>query len=210
MAKRRDAKATRQRILWAAFREFQRMGYRGADLERILQQSGVTKGALYYHFEGKRALGYAVIEEVLEEWIVDRWLKPLETPHDLLDSLAGLARWGERTASPAGLSLGCPLNSLSQELSGTDEGFRQRLQAVYDKWREGLFGLLVEAQERGEVRTDVDARGAATFIIASWEGSIGLAKCHQTSEILSWCRLGLEDYLETLRPPSEVVHQGIG
>jgi len=161
----------------------------------------VTKGALYYHFQSKRGLGYAVVEEVLPDWIVDRWLRPLDLAVDPLEALAGLARWGERAVTPDGLSLGCPLHALSQELCGTDEGFRQRLAAIYDAWREGLVEILVRAQGQGVVRSDVDVRGAATFIIAAWQGAIGLAKSHQTPETLRFCRQGLESYLETLRPP---------
>jgi AcrR family transcriptional regulator len=201
MARQYDAKATRQRLLWAAFREFHRVGYRGADIERILTQAGVTKGALYYHFRGKRALGYAVIEEILSQWIVDRWLKPLESSVDLLDGVAKLARWGERVAAPEGLSLGCPLNNLSQELCGADEGFRLRLEAIYEEWERGLSRLLAAAQGSGVVRSDVEVRGVATFIIAAWEGSIGLAKSRQAPETLRFCRRELEAYLGTLRCP---------
>ena len=210
MALLRNAKATRQRLLWAAFREFHRVGYRGADIERILALAGVTKGALYHHFQGKKALGYAVVEEILPEWIVDRWLSPLESSEDLLDAVADLARWGERVASPEGLSLGCPLNNLAQELCGTDEGFHQRLQAIYDEWRQGLARLLVEAQASGVVRSDVDVRGAATFIIGAWEGSIGLAKSLQTPETLRFCRRELEVYLDTLRPPGQGATRALG
>jgi AcrR family transcriptional regulator len=186
------------------------VGYRAADIERILSQAGVTKGALYYHFRGKRALGYAVVEEVLSEWIVDRWLKPLESSVDLLDGVAKLARRGERVAAPEGLSLGCPLNNLSQELSGSDDGFRQRLEAIYEEWGGGLTALLAAAQVRGVVRADVDARGVATFIIAVWEGSIGLAKSLQTAETLQYCRRELETYLETLRSPGTESRTDLG
>lgn len=210
MAPQRNAKATRQRLLKAAFREFHRAGYRGADVERILKQAGVTQGALYHHFRGKRALGYAVIEEVLPEWIFDRWLNPLESSADLLDTVAELARWGQRVASPDGLSLGCPLNNLSQELCGVDEGFRLRLEAIYEEWRRGLSRLLAAAQESGAVRSDVDVRGAATFIIAAWEGSIGLAKSFQTPETLGFCRRELEGYLDTLRRRGQGSTPGLG
>ena len=199
MPVRRDAAATRQRLLKAAFEEFHRVGYRGADLERILARSGVTKGALYHHFRGKKALGYAVVEEVLGEWIMDRWLRPLSRVEDPLMSIAELARWGERVASTSGMALGCPLNGLAQELCGVDEGFRLRLQAIYDDWREGLRRLLIAAQDRGTVRGDVDTAAAATFIVAAWQGSIGLAKARQTAATLRECRQGLEAYLGTLR-----------
>lgn len=170
-------------------------------MDRILRQAGVTKGALYHHFRGKKALGYAVVDEILPDWVADRWLKPLESSGDVLEALVRLAQWGERTVSAEGLSLGCPLNSLSQELGGTDEGFRQRLQAIYDQWRGGLASLLADAQVRGVVRADLDVDRAATFLVAAWEGSIGLAKCSRTAETLRACRQGLEGYIESLRPP---------
>lgn len=199
MSRRRDPEATKQRLLWAAFREFHQFGFQKADMDRILSQAGVTKGALYHHFESKRGLGYAVVTEILRDWILDRWLRPVEGSVNPLDALVELARWGERTATPDGLALGCPLQSLSQELAGADEGFRQRLQAIYDEWHGGLASKLLEAQELGLMRSDVDARAAAIFVIAAWEGSIGLAKSNQSVETLSSCREGLELYLNLLK-----------
>ena len=199
----RDGQATRSRLLRAAFREFHRFGYRGADLGRILETAGLTKGALYYHFRSKKDLAYAVIEENVREWIAQRWLQPLAGSRDPLQSMAELARWGERSATAAGMSLGCPLNRLSQELSGTDEGFRQRLAAIFQGWRAEVEALLAAAQERGVVRADADVAAAATFIVAAWEGSIGLAQALPSPSILGQCRTGLEAYLESLRSKSD-------
>jgi AcrR family transcriptional regulator len=56
----RDPERTRGRLLRAAFQEMHRSGFRNADLDAILARAGVTKGALYYHFDNKEALGYAL------------------------------------------------------------------------------------------------------------------------------------------------------
>jgi AcrR family transcriptional regulator len=42
-----------------------RSGFRSADLDAILAAAGVTRGALYYHSDNKKALGYAVVDEVI-------------------------------------------------------------------------------------------------------------------------------------------------
>jgi len=60
----RDAARTRERLLRAAFQEMYLSGFRSADLNAILAAAGVTKGALYHHFDSKEALGYAVVAEV--------------------------------------------------------------------------------------------------------------------------------------------------
>ena len=200
MASARDPEATRQRILRAGFREFHRSGFKGADLNRILREAGVTKGALYHHFQSKRGLGYAVVTDILRDWIQDRWLRPLVQAMDPVEALEELARWGERSATVEGLALGCPLQRMVEELSGVDEGFRMRLAAVYEEWRRGLRGLLSTAQSRGQVRSDVDVDAASTFIVAAWQGSIGVAKAYQNPAVLRSCRQGLALYLSSLRP----------
>ena len=70
----RDAERTRHEVLEAAFGEIWDVGFRAASVDRILQSTGVTKGALYYHFRGKTELGYAVVDEVIAKWIRDRWV----------------------------------------------------------------------------------------------------------------------------------------
>ena len=201
MVDQRNPVVTKQRLLQAGFREFHRSGFCAADLNRILEDAGVTKGALYYHFQSKRGLGYAVVTEVLRAWIRDRWLRPLEMAPDPVEALQDLAEWGERSVTAKGLALGCPLQKLVEELSASDEGFRMRLATLYEDWRQGLVSLLSTAQGRGQVRSEIDVEAASTFIVAAWQGSIGLAKAYQSADILKSCRLGLGVYLRTLKEP---------
>jgi len=49
-----------------AEREFATEGYAGAHLQKIAEQVGVRKTALYYYFDSKAALYTAVLEDMLE------------------------------------------------------------------------------------------------------------------------------------------------
>ena len=70
---------TRNRILEVAEREFAKEGFAGAHLQKIAEQVGVRKTALYYYFESKAALYVAVLEAMLESF--DRTLvEALEGP----------------------------------------------------------------------------------------------------------------------------------
>src|ERR1700678_4704990 len=73
----RDPERTRERLLRAASREIYRTGFQSASLDTILSSAGVTKGALYHHFENKEALGYAVVEEVISRNVRRTWVQPL-------------------------------------------------------------------------------------------------------------------------------------
>src|SRR5205807_6655839 len=70
----RDSERTRERLLQAASREIYRSGFQSASLDTILASAGVTKGALYYHFKSKEALGYTVVEEVIAPDVHGKWV----------------------------------------------------------------------------------------------------------------------------------------
>jgi AcrR family transcriptional regulator len=63
--------ATRAALLGAARRLFAEKGFAGTGREEIVEAAGVTRGALYHHFESKEGLFRAVFE-ALESEIVAR------------------------------------------------------------------------------------------------------------------------------------------
>jgi TetR/AcrR family transcriptional regulator, transcriptional repressor for nem operon len=143
-ARLRGPERTRERLLQVAFREVYRSGFQGASLDTILAGAGVTKGALYYYFDSKEALGYAIIEEVIAPDLRGKWLRPLLSGNDPIEALIGIVQ-GE-SVRPEDVRGGCPLNNLAQEMSPFDEGFRKRLAMVFHAWQEGVAA----ACERGK------------------------------------------------------------
>src|SRR5687767_13679744 len=134
VAARRTPDATRQKLLERAFEEIHPNGFRAASLDSILEDAGVTKGALYHHFENKAELGYAVVEEVVRPWMEERW-RPVLEANNPIDAAIHLIRERLKARGDMALTLGCPSNNLCQEMSPVDEGFRQRLNAILDEWR---------------------------------------------------------------------------
>jgi AcrR family transcriptional regulator len=194
--RQRNPDRTRERLLDAGFREIHREGFQPASLDAIVEGAGVTKGALYHHFTNKRALGYAVLEEVVGGLLDQRWLAPLEGAADPIAALIGAVR---AAAGGDNCELGCPLNNLAQEMSTTDKGFQRRIDRLYRHWESGFAAALGDGQARGLVRRDVDVGAAATFLVASIEGALGLAKNRKDPQPLHACVEGLGRYLETLR-----------
>jgi AcrR family transcriptional regulator len=83
---------TRTKLLGAAFAEVYRHGFQAASLNGIVAAAGVTKGALFHHFAGKQALGYALVDEVVGPLLMERWLAPLATTDDPIAALQGSIR----------------------------------------------------------------------------------------------------------------------
>lgn len=197
----RNPDQTRQRLLEAAFDEIYQHGYQGMRVDEVLKRTGLQKGAFYHHFNSKHALGCAVLDEVINSEMGERWVQALEHCEDPIPAIEQLI--DELIAAETNeneVILGCPLNNLAQEMSAQDEEFRQRIQGIFDQW----IGLLAQAflcgQSSGTIRKDIDPQAVSLYLIASFEGCIGLAKATQKMDTFITCRQQISHYLESLRP----------
>ncbi len=199
MAIKRNSDATRRRILDAAFAGIYKHGYQATSIDAILKTTGLTKGGFYHHFKSKKALGQAVIDEVLSGTFELLWVRTLEQYPDPIEGIKAVLRLVPATIGQNFAELGCPLNNLSQEMSPIDEDFRTRLNAIFHKWIDTVADALKRGQQNGCVLPGIDPQGAAIFIIAAYEGAISMTKNEQTPEIMNICASQIELYLEGLR-----------
>ena len=204
MMKRMNATAkppglTRQKMLEAAFTEIYRNGFQAASLSQILADTGLTKGALYHHFPDKKALGLAVVEEVIRPSMAAMMFAPLLETERPLAALQALLQSKAAINKPTMVMLGCPLNNLMQEMSPVDETFRVRLKALFQDWVDVVAAALKRGQKAGEVRPDVAAGETAFFIVSALEGCIGMSKNTQSVSAFRGCLKQLGSYLETLK-----------
>jgi len=195
----RNPDQTRQRILEAAFMEIYRNGFQGMRLDEVLAATSLTKGALYHHFPNKQALGYAVVDEVIQQTMQAMWIQPLRGAKDPLGALIDVIKQLPDNKPPEIIQYGCPLNNLAQEMSPLDEGFRQRLDHVFGEWHGATREALEQAQLQGQIRADCDCDEIATFVMAALEGCIGLAKSAQSKDRLTTCNRGLIQFLLSLK-----------
>jgi AcrR family transcriptional regulator len=188
-------------LLRAAFREVYRYGFQSAGIDTILAATNVTKGALYYHFESKEALGYAIIEEIVAKLTRERWMLPLEQSKDkdAIDTLIGIVR--AIPHQPRDVKSGCPLVNLTQEMSQLDEQFRKRLERIFRAWQEGIAATLRRGQSQGTVRRDLVPEETASFLIAMVEGHEVLAKNAQDAKVWNVGIRNIVGWLRSLRPP---------
>jgi TetR/AcrR family transcriptional regulator, transcriptional repressor for nem operon len=204
----RDPERTRERLLKAGFREVYRSGFQSASIDTILAAANVTKGALYYHFESKEALGYAIVDEVVATFLRNRWLLPLQQGEDKdpIDALIDIVQ--SIPAQPRDVKGGCPLVNLAQEMSLLDEQFRKRLEAMFHAWQESVVMALQRGQSQETVRHDVVPEEAASFLIAMVEGYEVLAKNAQDVKVWNAGIRNIVGWLQSLRAPSQSAKSG--
>ncbi len=193
-----NQESTRSRILEAAFDEMYEHGYQGMRIETILKKTQLAKGALYHHFKSKKALGYAVVDEVIFN-CKKAYFQKLDDAEDPLTALCEIMMHCAQEMTTEELSLGCPLNNLIQEMYNLDDGFGERLSNVYQYCHNTIKGALVRGQTKGLVKQDIDPEIITLFLMSSMHGISGTAKCMQSIEVLKKMNATLCDYLNTLR-----------
>ncbi|MDB5349800.1 MAG: transcriptional regulator [Planctomycetota bacterium] len=172
---------TKHRLLEAGRNIFLEKGYNHAGIEAILQVAGVPKGSFYNYFGSKEDFGLQVINqfargynEELEQFLANSSLGPLgrlrayfESIIDRLDSIE--------------CRNGCLVGNLSQEMADQSEVFRARLEEIFECWVDRYADCLAQAQEAGEIPSDLDVRELAEFLLNSWQGAILRAKTARSS-----------------------------
>jgi AcrR family transcriptional regulator len=195
-----DPESTRKRVLAAAFDEFYRQSFQAGSLNRIVEEAGLTKGALFHHFTSKQELGYAVVEEVIWPEFKARWIDPIARSDDPIKEIRRQMRCiAEQGSDCREMVQGCPLNNLAQEMSPLDEGFRQRLEKIYEAWRLAIETAFARAIRLGRVRKDVAPRKVAALIVAALTGIIGTVKNSHDEQLLRDAGEALMDFLSSLR-----------
>ncbi|SDM68510.1 ScbR family autoregulator-binding transcription factor [Allokutzneria albata] len=155
--------STRERLLLAAAVIFDSQGFGQARLDDICQAIGVTKGALYCHFPSKDALALALLERRMAAWHRQSGGLRTHRPDDvhrlqnLIDlSYAALLDLRHDPVARAAHRV------LFQDRVFDLVGGMHMISCVTL-----VHDLLDEANQRGELRREVDLREAAEGIMAA-------------------------------------------
>lgn len=194
----RDPEKTRSEILQAAYSEVYHRGFNNSSIDEILSKTHVTKGAFFHYFPSKSDLGYAIADELLTGITMERWIRPLTAYRNPVQGIIARFRKIIESTSDEDLAFGCPLNNLTQEMSSIDPVFRDKLAAVLDLWVDETEKHLKKAQLEGYLKSGVDTRQVATFIVTVEEGSFAIVKSLRDRK--AWWSIyeSLKRYLESI------------
>ncbi|WP_369389447.1 ScbR family autoregulator-binding transcription factor [Streptomyces sp. CG1] len=156
--KQERAIRTKELILQAAAEVFDQYGYAGTSISRILERSGSTQGAMYFHFKAKEDLARAVIVNQAQG------LKLPAEPAGLQQLIDVTLLLAFELQSNVLLRAGVRL-AVEQEESGLNE------YSVYEWWIEQFHRELEAARAHGELLPEVDEAEFARILVASFTGT---------------------------------------
>ena len=195
----------RTQILDAAAQLISRRGFTATSVDDVIRESRLSgKSHFYHYFRSKEELGYEVLDRQFARF-TDRGLAILREP--MIDPIERLVLFIDSLVAlqaAQGCRGGSPFGSLAAELADAHEGFRARIDAVFERWAGQLQALLWEA--RAQLRADVDAARLARFIVATLEGAMLVARVSRDVEALQGIAYDLKRFIAMhLREPSSLV-----
>ena len=199
--KTRNLEQSRKEILDAAFWEVFTRGFQGVSIDDIIKKTSLTKGAFYHQFPTKLDLGYALVDEVIKPLTYSRWITPLQEFKNPLDGILTQIKNLIGKADPEELQYGCPLNNLVQEMAPIDKEFKERLQDALLYWIDGMDKELMRGKKNGYIRSDVNTKQVAHFVVMAHEGFYGMLKGLDDPKSFDSLFISLKAYFHTLRTP---------
>ncbi len=198
MSRTRDAESTRSEILRVAFDEIYKHGFQATSVNGIVAKTNVTKGAFFHYFPTKNDLGYALADEVLRDMMLNRWVRPLNAYRNPVQGMVKTYKKLMEATTDQELSLGCPLNNLTQEMSAVDPVFRDKLRDVLQTWIDETEKHLRKARDDGYLRPNVDPRMAAEFAVMVEEGSFAVLKNLGDRKVYRSLYQGFREFMESI------------
>jgi len=163
-ARRSRSVRTRERIVVAATSVFARRGLHGARVADIAEEAGIAYGLVYHHFRNK--------EEILAAIFQERWGRHLgylkevaASPAPVRDRLGRLVHfWVETYRNDPDL-----MTVMINEISRSYEFIESHDVGTVMEAFEIVERILLQAQERGELRAGLDCRLAAYLVLGAAE-----------------------------------------
>ncbi|TET78047.1 MAG: TetR/AcrR family transcriptional regulator [Candidatus Cloacimonadota bacterium] len=170
MTRRKSEEIRREEILEAALKCFSKRGYHDTRMDDIIKESGLSKGAIYWYFKGKRDIFIFLIEQHLEEdkIIWERLLKEYELGPDFLIK-AGLL-YLKKHFEDEKLS---PFFTEFIAESYRDKRIRKKLNEVYKRWIEMVKEAFDMVIKEGKMKK-FDTESLSISLIALIEGLVEL------------------------------------
>ncbi|WP_431126909.1 TetR/AcrR family transcriptional regulator [Flagellimonas flava] len=170
MDKNLKKRETMHRLCAKGLEVFHEKGYYNTNLDDILKDLSLSKGAFYHHFKSKEDYFIAIVQNLVQQKVYALLVEPLNTHENplpvILDSIEKALEPGKSNE----IAYGFMLNDFITEFSKRNEEIATYLRDILKVWEVNLVSILKRGKVDGYIARHVDCEGAASYIIASYLG----------------------------------------
>jgi AcrR family transcriptional regulator len=177
----------RETIINAAVDEFAEYGLENASTNRIVENSGISKGSFYQYFEDKEDV-FMYLLSVLEREKME-YFKGKHPPSSNMDTFEYF-RWMIKTGMEFNSAYSRMTQAVSRVLLGEGLYYGKNFGEYREKTTQALSMMIKQAIEHGEVDPSVDVE-LAVMVMDTWSNAIStyiLNEGMKQKDMLKWVR----------------------
>lgn len=174
-------------IIDAAIEEFAEYGLENASTNRIVANSGISKGSFYQYFEDKQDI-FMYLLTMLEREKME-YFKGKHPPSGNMDTF-GYFRWMIKTGMEFNTTHPLMTQAVSRVMFGEGMYYGQTFADIRERTSQALRVMIEQAVRNGEVDPSVDV-DLAVMVMETWSNAIStyiLNEGMKQKDILKWVR----------------------
>lgn len=186
---------TKEKIIEVTRELVNQKGIEGTSLNDILNETGLKKGSLYFHFSNKESIIFAVLEKAKKEFLefLDDSLKG-NSPEECLNNF--FQKVYEKHYKK-GFIGGCIFGNVTLEMSDKENKYSQFVQNVFDRWIDRLKEIIEKGQKSGKISKIFPPDSFSQFIVATIEGGIMQSRLKKDGKPLRECLYNLRKIIKS-------------
>jgi AcrR family transcriptional regulator len=178
------AEKTKQHIIEIAAPIFNRKGYVGTSISDILEKTGLTKGAVYGHFENKDDLAVAAVVYNLKT-VSSMIFSAAKLQQNACDKLSVFAGAYLNFYDQIIQSGGCPVLNAAVDSDDGNPAIRNKIRKFISMWQKTIIDIVEEGIARGEISVSAESEKFSIQFISLIEGGIMLSKTMKEKKYLA-------------------------
>lgn len=194
----RKGEQTRRHIILKSAELFNQKGYAGCSMNDIMEATGLQKGGIYRNFKSKDEIALEAFEYAIEA-VSQHFSEAIQHANTTLEKVGAFFYVYEDVINNPPIKGGCPLLNTAVDSDDTNLLLREKALGVFYTFLNMIEEILEEGIQNGELKPDIDTKSVASFIVATFEGSIMASKLDRDNKHVSYSKQHVLRYLQMLQ-----------
>ncbi len=171
----RDAEATKMAILQVSGNLFNTYGYKATSISDITKALGMTKGAIYRHFENKAELEKEALIYLCNQMVFKLGRK-IREGKNAKEKMYAIFDYFMSYAKKSHFTGGCPLLNAAVEADDALPELRTVVNGIIEMIHHSIEKVLKNGIKHKQLNKKINAKNFSALVFSSFEGGIMLSK----------------------------------
>lgn len=180
----RDSTVTHDFILEKVAPIFNKKGYSGTALSDLTEATGLTKGALYFHFRNKQDLAIQAFRINVKR-VINPLSAKMQDCHTAVEKLQVMISYYRAYYEVVEKEGGCPILNMGTDANNNNPELFDAVKVVIVKLETSVIELIRLGISEGGLKQDTDALVFGRNIYCMIEGGVFMAVTHKDRSYLT-------------------------